>query len=262
MRPDIADWLVCPVTKEPLRREARTLVSATQRYHYSDEGFWDMTPYSLQELAQPVWKTWQHLQDNGVESYKHDPSKNLGVGPRKDHLAFKDFVGFKGRILDVGVGPQAAPSHVEYSTEKELEGFVGIDPLAGETPKKYNFVKGLGEYLPFRDNFFDKVMFVTSLDHFVSPFSALESAKRVLAANGEICVWMGEKSKNAPKPAVSAGWYESLSVPEGAEDRFHLKRFGWQDFQSMAVQAGLRMSDHSEIKVDEWRTNHFVKLKK
>ncbi len=257
------EWLVCSVTRKPLKREGEFLVAGDFRYPYEKEyGFWDMTPYSLRELSSPIWKTWQHLQENGVVSYKEDPSKNLGVGVRKDHLQFKDFVGFTGRVLDIGVGPQMAPSHVEFSSAKELEGLVGIDPLIGSVPKKFKFIKGLGEYLPFADNFFDKTMFVTSLDHFVSPELALQSAARVTKRDGEICVWIGEKAATAPRPSQSPLWYESLTIPEGAEDRFHLKRFNLQEFMAMVGRVNMKVHDHVEHKVDDWRTNHFLKLKK
>jgi SAM-dependent methyltransferase len=256
------DWLVCPVTHQLLRHEGDWLVSSgPHKYPYQAEfNFWDMVPYQIQDLKSPLWKTWNALQENGKVSYQEDPTKNLGVGARQEYLQFKDFVNYQGRILDVGVGPQKAPSHVEYGTPAELENFVGIDPLTGDNPKQFKFVKGLGEYLPFRDNFFDKTLFVTSLDHFVSPSVALTEARRVMKTDGEICVWLGEKSKDAPKPIKSAPWYESLTVPKGAEDRFHMKRFGFGDFMEMIDALNLRLTEHVCLKQDEWRSNHFIRL--
>jgi ubiquinone/menaquinone biosynthesis C-methylase UbiE len=160
--------------------------------------------------------------------YKLHPERNLGVGKRADFLEFSNFAAFSGNVLDVGVGPQRIPTHMEYGSTENVH-FVGIDPLVGEQPREFDFVRGLAEFLPFRDRLFDHVLFVTTMDHFIDPRPALKEAKRVMKKNGIISVWIGEKDRNAPQSSV-ADWYEKLSVPDGAEDRFHYKRLTAQDF--------------------------------
>ena len=208
-----------------------------------------------------LWKTWERLQDNGVISYNAAPEKNLGVGKRDDFLNFSKFCVFHGNVLDVGVGPQKCPTHIAYNTDPNVF-FVGVDPLKGEHPKCFPFVQALGEYLPFKDGTFDQVLFVTTLDHFVDPVIALVEAKRVLKNKGEICIWIGEKSKDAPKPAVSPDWYKNLVVPENAEDPFHFKRFNIEEFKGYLQKAGLVIINEEVIVVDEWRKNCFYKVSK
>ena len=257
------DWFVCPMTKDELRREGNELVSKAGRYSLNTEfGYWNFIPSNSPTLKKPEWSTWQKLQDNGVVSYNEDPTKNLGVGKRNDFLQFRDFARMSGRLLDIGVGPQSIPSHVEHASAESTREFVGIDPLPGQQPKGYMFVQGLGEYLPFRRDFFDKTMFVTSLDHFIDPAIALTAAREVTKPNGEIIVWIGEKSKDAPRPATSPEWYLRLEVPEGAEDRFHYKRFTLKDFEQMTKKVELRVKEHEALQVDQWRTNHFYRLSK
>ncbi len=230
-----------------------------ERYRHRD-GFWDFMPEAHPEFQRNEWKTWEQLQANGVVSYEADPEHNLGVGKRQDFLEFAQFCGFRGRVLDVGVGPQKCPTHIEHSEAKEAF-FVGVDPLVGSQPRCFAFVRALGEFLPFRDEIFHQVLFVTSLDHFIDPRPALREAARVLLADGEICIWLGEKDKGVPKPAKTHSWYESLKIPEGAEDRFHFKRFSTQDFERYLQEVGMMIAQREVRKIDPWRRNLFYKVR-
>ena len=163
--------------------------------------------------------------------------------------------------MDVGVGPQSRPAHLSALVGKSNIIFTGIDPLVGEQPRSFPFIQGLAEFLPFKNDLFDQVLFVTSLDHFIDPRPALAEAKRVLKPTGEICIWIGEKDKNAPKPATSPEWYTALTVPPGAEDRFHYKRFTKDDFLGYVKDVNLNISKEEVMIVDAWRKNFFYKLK-
>ena len=257
------DWFVCPVTKQPLRLAGNVLRSQ-QGYEYHKDskfGFWDFTPAGLETPDDDTWRTWQHLQRNGVASYENDTAHNLGVGKRKDYLEFAEFCNFHGTILDVGVGPQACPTHIASTEDGELQ-FVGIDPLVGTQPRAFAFVRGLGEYLPFRDGLFDQVLFVTTLDHFVDPRAALEEAGRTLKPDGEIVVWLGYKEQGAPAPVVSPAWYTDLRVPQGAEDIFHFKRLTPGDAEEFYFDSDLQVTEREARPIDQWRTNFFYRLNK
>lgn len=254
------EWLVCPVTKQPLQRTPEGLRADGRVYRRDPEhGFWIFLPEDVPELAAPEWEVWEKLQENGVVSYNAAPTQNLGVGPREDFKLFSDFSRFRGNALDVGVGPQKLPSHMSWAKDADVR-FFGIDPLRGDQPREYAFVQGLGEFLPFRQQLFDQVLFVTSLDHFVDPRVPLREARRVVRMDGEVCVWLGEKDAGAPKPQRSHEWYEQLQVPEGAEDRFHMKRFSHAEFEEMVPQAGLAVAETEVHEVDQWRRHIFCRL--
>lgn len=101
----------------------------------------------------------------------------------KKHLfRFHDFCkDLKGTILDVGsdLPSRSAKLFPEKST------YLGLDPYAGGGEFR---VVGLGEILPFVNNFFDNVIFNTSLDHILDYHTAIEEAHRVLAPNGKIII--------------------------------------------------------------------------
>lgn len=256
------DWLVCPITRGQLTQKDGKLHSSASIYIFNpDFGFWNFVPDNLEEFDRQIWKVWNALQENGLASYINDPARNLGVGKRQDYIDFGNFCEYKGLVLDIGVGPQKIPTHIEHFLSADFD-FIGIDPLVGEQPRQFKFVQALGEYLPFRGELFDQVLFVTSLDHFVDPKAALIEAKRVLKSSGEICVWLGEKDKNAPRPKESPEWYKKLQIPAGAEDPFHYKRFSSTEFEGYLQQSKLKIKTKEEHKVDQWRKNLFYKLGK
>ena len=255
------EWFVCPEEKTNLSLVNNKLVTQKNDVYEKDEkdNFWNFIPKNLKIFDKDRWASWNILQENGVTTYANDASKNLGVGPRKDFLDFAEFCNFYGLVLDIGVGPQKCPTHIQYN-KKEKVFFIGIDPLKGDQPRDFAFVEGLGEYLPFKNELFDQVLFVTSLDHFIDPTVALKEAKRVMKKDAEMCIWLGEKDKNTPKPTVSPEWYQKLEIPRGAEDPFHFKRFSIEEFKSYLTLTGLTIKESKIIEVDKWRKNCFYKL--
>jgi len=256
------DWFVCPLTKEKLVYREGLLESSRGRYSREEPfGFWDFIPREFANSDKSAWQTWQQLQENGMSSYVEDPVANIAVGPIPEYVAFGDFCKFHGAVLDVGVGPQANPTHLAQC-RGEGAFFVGIDPLIGEQPRDFAFVKGLGEYLPFRAKLFDQVLFVTSLDHFINPTVALAEARRVLSDEGTLCIFHGEKDADAPRPAKSPEWYEKLSVPPGAEDPFHVRRFPARELDVYIESLGMKTVDVEVYKIDEWRRGFFYRVEK
>lgn len=251
--------IVCPTCKtyldSSLTPEAFSCATCNSRFSKSNQ-LWDFTPQQ-EEAVSPIWKTWQQVQNNGLISYQADPSNNLSVGERNDSRMFADFCKYHGLVLDVGCGPQSCPAYFDLSAAE----FVGIDPLADCASTEFLKIKALAEYLPFREQTFDHVLFSTTLDHFAEPLLALKEAARICRLDGEIDVWFGEKSPDAPKPAVSPEWYKQLQKPELADDVFHIKRLNAVEVQDLIERAGLITVESVAHKVDEYRVNYFYRLK-
>jgi len=189
------DRLVCPACQGAL---LDLDCAGCGRAYRRDRGVPDLTPLPPpHEAVRRRWGLWEALQANGEEAYELDPPSSLSVGERDDVRAFAAFADLRGVVLDVGCGPQRIPSYA-VGMAGEL---VGIDPLTGEQPRDFAFVKGIAEYLPFADGSFDRVLFATSLDHVLSPELTLAEARRVTRRGGAVVVWLGEQ---APPPTVAA----------------------------------------------------------
>ncbi len=218
---------------------------------------WDMIPSKHWQTSSKLWQTWQKLQEHGNIAYKMDPEHNLSVGERDDCKEFATFCNFKGLVLDVGCGPQPWPTYFGNLSTKAA--FIGIDPLVGNAIADYVQFKALGEFLPFRANVFDHVVFATFLDHVVEPLKPLLEAKRVCKTNGQINIWIGVKKHGAPRMGSSANWYNQLKKPTLAEDLFHIQRLGIDELFSLLQQSEVKLIDCKEMVVDDYRSNYFIR---
>jgi SAM-dependent methyltransferase len=186
----LRDLLVCPVCHSELGQEGEWLrCSQCDRRFAVRDGSPDLTPNPPPDpLVLERWALWEELQRNGELMYAAHPPSSLSVGDRQDAAQFAKFSELRGVVLDVGCGPQAAPSYAEG-----FDGtFVGIDPLAGTAARRIPFVQGIAEFLPFRDATFDRVLFAASLDHLLSTERALAEAHRVVRPDGAVSIWLGE----------------------------------------------------------------------
>lgn len=198
--------------------------------------------------VQARWDVWERLQANGRRAYEIDPSSSLSVGERSDADAFAEFSQLRGLVLDVGCGVQALPSYA-----RRLDGLlVGVDPLRGESERRFEFVQAIAEYLPFRDRAFDRVLFATSLDHVLVPELALVEAHRVTKVRGSVCLWLGEvprigileRVKRRIRPPRTARILTPRAemvfpIPEGAIDAFHVNHPNAHTVIGWLRQAGL-----------------------
>ena len=69
--------------------------------------------------------------------------------------------------------------------------FIGIDPYKGKENRKFPFIIGRAENLPFKNNLFNGVLFATSLNHLKNPQRGIDQAYRVLKKSGFLFIWNG-----------------------------------------------------------------------
>lgn len=184
--------LVCPVCQGALpldtirAREEGACKNCGRHFSYGERTF-DLIPHPPpHQGVRRKWETWQQLQENGLAFYTEDPAHNLSVGDRADVAAFAAFSRPRGRVLDIGCGPQPLPA---YWTSPEGGELIGIDPLPGAADREFHFVQGIGEYLPLPEGDFDQVLLASSLDHALNPRRVLQEARRVLEPGGRLAVW-------------------------------------------------------------------------
>ena len=197
----------------------------------------DFIPYERARAELPAWNTWEQLQENGLWSYRERPESNLSTGDRRDVAAFRRFAALEGRVLDVGCGPGQRPGYVADDVE-----LVGIDPFEPEDPDFY-YLKAICEYLPFKDDSFDAVVFGTSYDHVLDVQQSLAECKRVLKPGGRALLWEGRHLN--PRTEFT------LPVPEGAEDPFHLKKYTPEEILGQFEAAGLHVVFHADVRFSE-----------
>lgn len=196
---------------------------------------------------------WQRLQYNGSIVYDKFPHLNCSVKTREDVTAFKEFCSLYGIVLDVGCGPNV-PSYLQDNNRIDVA--IGIDPLISfdkcESGGKIILIRAIGEFLPFQQNSFDFVCFATSFDHVIEPIKVLNETKRVLKKNGIAIFWIEDDPPNLIKralrktkrminnvknydPAIDLQemMKQSMEVPQGAVDKFHLRHIHFSEFNEL-----------------------------
>ncbi len=117
-------------------------------------------------------------------SHRASYTTDKTLGRNQDLL--NDFIRFTeplGLILDVGCGSG------EIRKYGNLERYIGIDPVEARLTK-FPFIKGMGEFLPFKNSAFDCAITMATLDHCWSPEQVMTECGRVLKRNGRIFVWL------------------------------------------------------------------------
>jgi SAM-dependent methyltransferase len=239
--------LVCPVCRGELEDDRCSSCGRIYEAH-------DFVPHPLPDSdLRRRRRLWKKLEANGARAYEIDPPSSLSIGERADARLFAEFSRLEGLILDIGCGPQALPSYAAAAIER----FVGVDPLRGEQPRGFAFAQAIAEYLPFKDDVFDRVLFATSIDHVLSLELALDEARRVSRSGGMVCIWTGEPEPPPPPDGLRENLWRRLGfmnvrtpqttmrfrIPRGAADPFHVAHPTVAQLQTLLEQAGLRVVD-------------------
>lgn len=179
---------------------------------------------SFEHLARTfplVYPKWKKCFDAGTKSYEGFPLDSCSVDGHEMALRFKAFIEFglagRGKILDVGCGPQPTPSYLEGINPDRI---TGLDPLPARHP--FESHPGFAEQMPWDDYTFDAVIAATSLDHVLDLPTALSEIVRVLRPGGMFLVWVsfvpGAQPPKPEDPPVDAfhlfhfdqPWFEEL----------------------------------------------------
>lgn len=134
------------------------------------------------------------------------------------------------KILDVGCGAGETLRYLEKLFPKAT--VYGVDNSAKAV--KYsmsrghkNVVRADALKLPFKDNFFDVVLFLDVLEHIRDHQKALNEAKRVLKKGGEVII---------TSPALSFIW-SAFDDNQG-----HKRRYTRREIRNLSTKANMKMN--------------------
>ena len=168
----------------------------------------------LQPKTYPLW--YARTYGDPSHLYEDDPMNNCSVEGHKVAPDFARFIAprLRGRVLDIGCGPQATPLYLEGYPPAMIS---GIDPLWPTSYHNFEFAQGVAEFLPWDDATFDTVITGTSLDHVLDLARAMDELARVLKPGGLYMAWEHIFSDVPPYVA---------GVPHAYQDECHLFKFG------------------------------------
>jgi SAM-dependent methyltransferase len=203
----------------------------------------------LQQMAPQAYAVWRPLLDVNEGAYEGLPLDSCSVAGHPMATLFRFFLApyLKGRVLDIGCGPQRVPIYLE---DYPIEGLYGIDPLSEPIHHPFHFFEGLAEFLPWADSQFNLVVAATSLDHVLLLDEVFSEVRRVLSPDGMFVVWVSFI------PGSEA--YDPYQKKIKKVDEYHLFHFGREWFLT-AIDPFFTIFE--EFTFDSPKTSTFLALR-
>lgn len=170
----------------------------------------------LNVVAPQAYSVWRALLGVNEEAYEELPIDSCSVPGHPMAIMFRFFLSsyLRGRVLDIGCGPQPVPIYLE---DFPLGALYGIDPLSEQRGHPFHFLKGLAEFLPWADSQFNTVVAATSLDHVLLLDKVFAEVQRVLRPEGFFVVWVSFIRGSKP--------YDPYQKTIEKVDKYHLFHF-------------------------------------
>ncbi|MDH5733499.1 MAG: class I SAM-dependent methyltransferase [Candidatus Bathyarchaeota archaeon] len=182
---------------------------------------------------------WKKAQYAESEFYRI-PKKRIQAKPslylNRQFLLDCDFFNDK-TILEIGCAIHSAVHTIEGAYEK-----VGIDPLANTFgpayPRCAEHIQGRGEELPFKDETFDVIMCLNTLDHTQNPYKVLKEIRRCLKRTGTLLFYVNTFST-----------FKTIRKKLGIIDAPHPHHFSDSEVSYMFQRLGFDLNKHMYKKV-------------
>lgn len=189
----LLQYLACPVDNSAALTAARGPAGKIVSLR-SDSGEYPVVnhiPRMMPDLGKGksgAWRIWEELLARWWGTFGDRPEKE----PAAEDDPVASYVGRVmgqaggGLFLDVGCGISPLPPYMEASG-RTVE-WIGIDPALGDVSRRFPFVQGLAEYLPFRAGVFDGALYSLVLSNLLDPLRSMHQAWRTLKPGGRVYV--------------------------------------------------------------------------
>src|SRR5262249_22737412 len=143
---------------------ARWTEDPTENYSPAQSESFDGCLAQAREAFPSVYSAWRERLAAVSDATNRTKIGNQANGSDLYSRLFRYFVEshIGGRVLDVGCGTSGRPFYLQ-SYRGEL--ISGIDPLPMKEPPDFEAVRGISEFLPWRDASFTTLISATALDH-------------------------------------------------------------------------------------------------
>jgi SAM-dependent methyltransferase len=190
--------VACPICKEELQCDPGmlTCTECSRAFPQLDGAFIDLLP-GVTDSDEVAWQIRQRLCDRWYAELVLDP-RRAAITLKTDYQPHASVLAsMGGAILDVGGGNGIVRQYLA-----DADSYVSLDPsicwladtwapLRAEFPclgRPMPFVRGAGEFMPFRAQSFDGVLSFWSLNHVTRPAAVIHEMARVLRPGGHAVI--------------------------------------------------------------------------
>lgn len=169
------------------------------------------------EVSQKRWEEAQEYEKKYWEKRKNTNSKGYFEKSNKMKQELSNFISLtsKSKILQIGCGPDDVIHQWEegerYGIDPQMDNYKQFGLLKEKGVKN---IQGIGEKLPFKDNFFDLIIINNVLDHCQNPKKVLEEIKRCLRKNGLLYTETNVRPLYL-LPLLKMVWWTKISTARG-----------------------------------------------
>lgn len=190
----LLDYLVCPLDgSSPLTavRDSEGSIVALESADHSYPVV-NNIPHMIPEFPPGLGRDLLLWREHQVDMWQNYQDGDEGVFTTEED----DIAGFIGEILretgaglflDIGCGALAQPAYMLRTGD--AISWIGVDPFLGQLPRHFPFAQAVGEYLPFRQQTFDGVLYAATFLHQIDPLRSLQRVRAVLRPGGSVYVW-------------------------------------------------------------------------
>ena len=141
----------------------------------------DSTKGNLPRWKRSQKKMWQEYQEGDKGIFTAEDNK---MARRYGEIIAQSGGGL---YLDVGCGALSWPMYMASSSD--CVRWIGVDPFFGDAVRRFPFVQGLGEYLPFLPEVFDGAFYASTIYYLLDPQRSLKRVHSILKPLGKLFVF-------------------------------------------------------------------------
>lgn len=178
-----------------------------------EKEYWDFVkPYILLESEEKIKKYWNWYLDF-----------------LNKYISFEE-----KKVLEIGSGPNGMINYISSGDRYALDPLMDYYKGNFKMPRGVKFLKGTGEDIPFKDNYFDCVIATNTIDHVLNPQKFLQEIKRVLKKGGILFL-----TANCHQPLLKI--YKRTKEFFNLGDSFHPYSFSHGDVKNLIKGTGFNV---------------------
>jgi len=182
---------------------------------------------------------WQAHQEEMWQNYQQgDPGVFANSNEVTDYIG--ELLDQKGDGLFLDLGCGALPQPCYMAASEDHVHWLGIDPFFGDQQRQFPFAQAVGEYLPFRANVLDGVLYASTLSHQIDPQRSLRRVRQALKPQGRVYIWY-----EPPKERIRYTLWrikKALGIP-CRYNRWHHSAFTQKSLRALLRQAGFILEE-------------------